>query len=331
MSYTGVQNTSDANPVSCMPCVWFDDGILERLRAYSSASEGAFAANTERARLSDSRIYAEWCHRERKELLPARPETIAAFIDAMSMQRAPATVRRYVSSISHLHRAADLVSPCNDELVRLSLRRMHRARGRRGSQKLGLTRDLVDRMLAASDRTSLKGLRDCALLSVAYDTLCRRSELVAADVEHLAIGDDGSGSLYLPTSKTDQEGNGAYRYLAPDTMRHLSAYLVAAGHIEGPLFRAAGRGGRKSRRLSGETVARIYKGMAKAAGIDPCEVSGHSTRIGKAQDCVAAGIGIAAIMRDGGWKSEAMVARYTEHLQLKQSASAKLSCIQKRI
>ena len=36
-----------------------------------------------------------------------------------------------------------------------------------------------------------------ALLSVAYDTLCRRSELVAADVEHLAIGDDGSGSLYL--------------------------------------------------------------------------------------------------------------------------------------
>ena len=77
-------------------------------------------------------------------------------------------------------------------------------------------------------------------------------------------------------------------------------------------------------------VARIYKGMAKSAAIDPCEVSGHSTRIGKAQDCVAAGIGIAAIMRDGGWKSEAMVARYTEHLQLEQSASARLRSIQGR-
>ena len=159
---------------------------------------------------------------------------------------------------------------------------------------------------------------------------CRRSELVAADIEHLTISDDGSGSLYLPTSKTDQEGNGTYRYLAPDTMRHLSAYLVAAGHIEGPLFRAAGIGGRRCRRLSGETVARIYKGMAKAAGNDPCEVSGHSTRIGKAQDCVVAGIGIAAIMRDGGWKSEAMVARYTEHLQREQSASARLRSIQGR-
>ena len=197
-------------------------------------------------------------------MLPARPETIATFIEAMSIQRAPATVRRYVSSISHLHRAAGLVSPCNDELVRLSLRRMHRARGRRGSQKLGITRNLVDRMLSASDGTSLKGLRDCALLSAAYDTLCRRSELVAADVEHLTIGDDGSGSLFLPTSKTDQEGQGAYRYLAPDTVRYLAAYLVAAGHTEGPLFRAAGSGGRKSERLSGETVARVFKSMAKA-------------------------------------------------------------------
>ena len=36
----------------------------------------------------------------------------------------------------------------------------------------------------------------------------------------------------------------------------------------------------------------------------------------------ALGIGIAATVRDGGWKSEAMVARYTEHLQVKQGASA---------
>ncbi len=80
-----------------MLCVWFDEGILEQFRAYSSASKGAFSANTERARLSDSRIYAEWCHRARKEMLPARPETIAAFIDTMALERAPATVRRWLS------------------------------------------------------------------------------------------------------------------------------------------------------------------------------------------------------------------------------------------
>ena len=92
-------------------------------------------------------------------------------------------------------------------------------------------------MLAASPGT-LKGLRDRALLSVAYDSLCRRSELVAADVEHVELMSDGSGTLFLPRSKTDQEGQGEYRYLAPDTMRHLSAYLEASGHKDGVLFRA---------------------------------------------------------------------------------------------
>ena len=46
---------------------------------------------------------------------------------------------------------------------------------------------------------------------------------------------------------------------------------------------------------------------------------------------MAAGIGIGAIMRDGGWKSEAMVARYTEHLQVKQGASAILAAKQARL
>jgi hypothetical protein len=45
----------------------------------------------------------------------------------------------------------------------------------------------------------------------------------------------------------------------------------------------------------------------------------------------ALGIGIGAIMRDGGWKSEAMVARYTEHLQVKQGASAILAARQARL
>ena len=36
-------------------------------------------------------------------------------------------------------------------------------------------------------------------------------------------------------------------------------------------------------------------------------------------------------MRDGGWKNEAMVSRYTEHLQVKQGASAILVAKQARL
>ncbi len=36
-------------------------------------------------------------------------------------------------------------------------------------------------------------------------------------------------------------------------------------------------------------------------------------------------------MPDGGWRSEAIVARYTEHLQVKQGASAILAAKQARL
>jgi site-specific recombinase XerD len=219
LTYKALRNTPEGFSFSCMPGVWFDEGLLKRIRAYMKASKGAFAANTERARYADLKVFAEWCLLERRDLLPARAQTVVAFIDAMAHSKAPATVRRYITSIAWLHRAAGVANPCGEDEVRFGLRRMHRRLGRRGSQKLGLGRDLVDCMLAASDHNTLKGLRDCALLSVAYDTLCRRSELVLADVEHLTCSDDGSGSLYLPACKTDQEGKRSFRYMAPDTMQ----------------------------------------------------------------------------------------------------------------
>ena len=133
---TALRDMSEGRSLLCMPSVWFEADAFEQLSSYVNSSKGAYAPNTERARLSDSRIFAEWCQDERRKMLSSRPETIAAFIDTMTETRAPATVRRYATSISHLHHAAGLTNPCNDELVRLALRRMHRAKGRRGNQKL---------------------------------------------------------------------------------------------------------------------------------------------------------------------------------------------------
>ena len=70
--------------------------------------------------------------------------------------------------------------------------------------------------------------------------------------------------------------------------------------------------------------------MADVAGlaIDP---SGHSTRIGAAQDMTAAGLGTAEIQQAGRWKSATMVSRYTENQQARRGASARLAAIQGRV
>ncbi len=74
----------------------------------------------------------------------------------------------------------------------------------------------------------------------------------------------------------------------------------------------------------------MFKRMADVAGLD-IDPSGHSTRIGAAQDMTAAGLGTAEIQQAGRWKSATMVSRYTENQQARRGASARLAAIQGRV
>jgi hypothetical protein len=59
--------------------------------------------------------------------------------------------------------------------------------------------------------------------------------------------------------------------------------------------------------------ARIYKQMARRAGLSAeaiDRISGHSTRVGAAQDMLRYGEQLPAIMQTGRWKTTFMVARY---------------------
>jgi hypothetical protein len=74
--------------------------------------------------------------------------------------------------------------------------------------------------------------------------------------------------------------------------------------------------------------------MALAAHISPelvRDISGHSTRVGCAQDMAALGIELAAIMQAGRWATPEMVGRYTERLVAKRGAAAKLAALQNRL
>ena len=161
------------------------------------------------------------------------------------------------------------------------------------------------------------------LLAVAYTTLCRRAELVALQRADLEIADDGA-TISIRRSKTDPEGAGAVAPITPDALRHLTAWLAAARIADGPVFRAVPKGGRVGGALDPGDVARIFKAMARAAGLsaaDTARISGHSTRIGAAQDMIRYGIELPAVMQAGRWRSPEMVARYTSRLTARHSAA----------
>jgi hypothetical protein len=61
--------------------------------------------------------------------------------------------------------------------------------------------------------------------------------------------------------------------------------------------------------------AGLYHGAIDGAGVDEdqlSEISGHSLRVGAAQELMMRGLDISAIMRAGGWKTTDIVARYVQ-------------------
>ncbi len=170
--------------------------------------------------------------------------------------------------------------------------------------------------------------RNRALLAVAYDTLLRRSELVSLEVSDLLEEIDGSATLLVRSGKTDAEGRGAMLYLARDTVRMVRRWLEFSGVAGGRMLRSVRKDGSVGEKLDASQIPRIYKSMARRAGLPGDLVdalAGHSTRIGPVQDMIACGIELPAILQSGRWKTTRMVQRYGERLLARRSGAAQLA------
>ncbi len=133
--------------------------------------------------------------------------------------------------------------------------------------------------------------------------------------------------------QTDGEGRGEIVYLAKDTVALVRAWLRQAGIADGRLFRSVRKGGGIGERLDPSQVPRIFKEMARRAGLPDERVeglSGHSTRVGAAQDMIATDIELPAVLQAGRWKSAAMVNRYGERLLARKSGATQLARLQGR-
>ena len=224
-------------------------------------------------------------------------------------------------------------SPLENASVRFALQRMHRRRGRRQTQVHRPDMAAPEPPARSGRRPVDIDARNRALLAVGYDTLLRRSELVALRVEDVLEEMDGSATVLLRAGKTDSEGRGTALFLARDTVELVNTWRQRGRVSDGRLFRGIGRQGRLHEKLDASQVPRIYKQMARQAGL-PDEIvealGGHSTRVGAVQDMIACGIELPAILQSGRWKTTRMVQRYGERLLAKRSGAAQLAERQRR-
>lgn len=114
--------------------------------------------------------------------------------------RAPSTVRRRLYAIRKVHRLLRLPDPTHDEDIYLTFRRVRRANAVRPRQAKGLTRQYLDKFLE-SEPDSPWGLRNRAMLSLGYELLTRRSELVALRNSEVTLRADGTMRVLIRRSK----------------------------------------------------------------------------------------------------------------------------------
>ena len=299
---------------------------LERLREWQGMAEGAYSANTLRAQKADGALFQAFCEGRGESFLPADPATIRAFVEhEVKAGKKPATVRRYIATIGRAHIGAGLLNPCSGEAVRLALKKMGRETSARQAQAraLGWT-EIKEFIGGAGD--GLRADRERALLCVAYETLARRSELVAFEVRDIEFLPNGTGQALIRRGKTDAEGQGRVAYLSRETVRWLTVWLEHAKITEGAVFRRLVGRGQIGGRLNPGSIAPIFKRVAQWIGMPArfvVEVSGHSTRVGAAQDLAALDIDLAAITQAGGWKSTRMPLQYAEKINAARSGMAR--------
>lgn len=336
------------------------------------AAVSAMAPATRAAITADLKCFLPWCHRQRPAVraIPAAPETLVHYLRWLakgSENRAPAkpaTLARRLASIARVHRVLGYGDseplPTQAGMVRDTLKGLGRVQGKRQRQAAPLRlgdsmgegqappEGVTLRALLDSCGEDLFGLRDAALLSLAYDGGLRVSELVALSVSDLRSTGDGSGRGEIARSKTDQDGEGALVWLSPDTMVRVAAWREASGVSFGPVLRRVtllpAREGDEAFRfwvgdkgLTRQGVVAILRRRVLAAidaGLIVLEpgmeaetlkaLSAHSFRVGLTQDLFAAGedgAGIALALR---WSSPTTALRYARELAVGNNAAARV-------
>jgi integrase len=317
----------DPRPVAPQPVL---EGPLTALVEWQAMAEGAYSANTLRAQKADGAIFQAFCESRGEPYLPADPKTIRAFIeDRVKAAKKPATVKRYVATIARVHIAAGLLNPCSSEAVRLGLKKMGRETSARQAQAHPLGWKEIKEFIENAGE-GLRADRERAMLCVAYETLARRGELVALELRDIDFHPDGTGQALIRRGKTDAEGQGRAAYLSRETVRWLKVWLENAKISEGQLFRRLFGRAEIGGGLHSGSIAPIFKRVAQWIGMPARvvdRVSGHSTRVGAAQDLAELDIDLAAITQVGGWKSPRMPLQYAEKINAARSGMARAAAV----
>lgn len=327
-----------------IPAIQAEEDVLARLKEFVQDKE-AFSPNTWRQLISVMRICHRWSIDNSRPFLPMLPADLRDYLNWLQENgRASSTIATHGSLISMLHRNAGLTPPNTSPLVFRAVKKINRVAvvtGERTGQAVPFRlENLLELDALWSDSILLRHKRDLAFLHVAYSTLLRISELARLRVRDISWAPDGRIILNVNYTKTIVQTGGLIKSLSSQSSRRLSEWLLLAGISAEPdafLFCPVHRSGSATlsftHTLSTPAMESIFANAWHTVCAEEAlssnkgrykQWTGHSARVGAAQDMAGRGYAVAQIMQEGTWKKPETLMRYIRNLQAHEGAMTDL-------
>lgn len=272
--------------------------------------------NTQRAYANVRRSFEAWCAANGRVAFPATAQTFAGYVSHLITRGlAPNTISQHTGAIRSMHTDAGYDGQPPNRAALMLLRGYRRDRagdGYRVDEATPLLREELERCVATLDVTTFTGRRNQLVLVLGFAMMARREELVSLQLDEIRESPDGL-DVYLRSSKTDKESEGAIISIPPGTrgeatcpvqvLRLYREALAAAGVTSGALFRGTTKHHTpRSTGMSGKTVNDIVHRVVRAAGLpNPEGYSAHSLRAGGLTSSLASGALLGVAATHGRW------------------------------
>ncbi|WP_255296776.1 tyrosine-type recombinase/integrase [Leclercia adecarboxylata] len=311
--------------------------VEKNLRAFMDDRE-AYSENTFKKLMVVIRSWSAWCVERGISPLPVLPgDARDYFLTLHDAGLASSSIDNHYAMLNMLLRISGLPDLKNSNQVQLALKKIRRISvmdGEKTGQAVPFRftdLQIANHILSQSDRPA--DLRNRAFLFVAYNTLLRVQEIARIRVRDVSVKDERV-VLELTHTKTMLTAAGVIKHLSLPASRVLLEWLRVSNlneHPEAVIFSAVRKNGTVTvtdKPMTTPTLEKIFQDIWRKMGKDdePANKgryktwSGHSARVGAAQDMADRDVSMTQIMHEGTWAKPETVMRYLRKLQNRNSA-----------
>ena len=268
----------------------------------------------------------KWCHEMGITIETAETSDVVAFLCDLAARVSPTSAASARNALAYCYQQIrPLSNPADNLDARKAVRGLRRGNPHAPSQVDPITQIEFEMIRATAHcarhkerppDTRLRAAVDIAMIGTMRDCMLRGKEAAEARWCDIDENRDGTGTLTIRRSKTDQFSEGATGHLSKQTMTDLCTMRQAMREVgikiaeDDLIFR-----------MSIKVLPQRIKDACHAAGLRG-RYSGHSPRVGMTQDLTIANASEVNIAHAGRWTNGRMPAYYARKIKASKNAVA---------